>query len=137
MTTYQDYKYVMQDTSNLYVGAKYTYDELLKNEDAPFKLKTVIEKYIKDEVKEDTTLESHFYYLDDSKFIFQVFKQLKVKVKISQLVEKKSLFGKKRKVYQTQTIKLDKLVEISPKQKEEMGILIQEIGISKLALMSF
>lgn len=137
MTEYQDYKYVMQDTGNLYLGAKYTYDELLDNEDVPFKLKTVIHRNIAPEIDTETSLESHFYYMTDQGFVYETCKQLKIKVKYSVPVEKKSLFGKRKISYQTKVLKLEKFVAISPAEKEEMGIMIQEIGMSKMALMVF
>lgn len=137
MTEYQDYKYVMQDAGNLYLGAKYTYAELLANEDVPFKLKSIIHRYISPELDEETSLESHFYYLNEEGFVYQVCRQLKIKIKYSELVEKKTLFGKQKQVYQTKVLKLEKFAAIPPEKKEEMGIIIQEIGMSKMALMVF
>ena len=37
----KDFKYVMHDLTNLYIGAKHTYNELLVLEEVPFKLKTL------------------------------------------------------------------------------------------------
>ena len=45
-TRYEDYKYVMQDAGNLYIGAKYSYEELLEQEMIPFKLKTILIRYV-------------------------------------------------------------------------------------------
>ena len=58
-----DFKYYMQDIERNYFGARFSYQELLDNEMVPFKFKTIISKYIKDEVELDTTLESHLFYL--------------------------------------------------------------------------
>ena len=58
-----DFKYYMQDIERNYFGARYSYQEILDNEMAPFKFKTIITKYLKDEVDLDTKLESHFYYI--------------------------------------------------------------------------
>ena len=44
--TYEDYKYCMQDTSHVYVGCKYTFAELLEDEDVLFKLRLVVKQYI-------------------------------------------------------------------------------------------
>ncbi len=139
MTIYEDYKYVMQDMGNIYLGAKYTYEELIENEDVTFKLRTIMQKYILAETKMEpaTTLESHFYFLEPKGFVFEVLKQLKVKVKYMEVVEKDGLLGKKREVYETQTVKIDKFAEISAAEKEKRGVIVQEIGISKLALMAF
>lgn len=37
-----DFKYVMQDTGNIYIGARLTYAELMDQEMLPFKMKTII-----------------------------------------------------------------------------------------------
>ncbi|MBQ7954222.1 MAG: hypothetical protein IJ282_00575 [Lachnospiraceae bacterium] len=139
MTIYEDYKYVMQDAGNIYLGAKYTYEELIENEDVTFKLKAVMQKYILAEAKLDpaTTLESHFYFLEPGGFVFEVCKQLKIKVKYAEVVVKKNLFGKKKEVYETKTLKIEKFAELTAAQKEKTGVIVQEIGISKLALMAF
>ena len=135
--SYEDYKYVMADTSRFYIGAKYSYRELIFNEDVPFKAKTIFERYILPEVSGDTTLESHFYFMKKEEFACRTFQQLKVKVKVSRIRTKKSLFGKAKRVYVTETMPLFELCGMSKEAKERDGIIIQEIGISKLALASF
>ena len=40
-----DFKYVMQDTGNIYIGARLTYAELMDQEMLPFKMKTIIQHY--------------------------------------------------------------------------------------------
>ena len=58
-----DYKYVMHDMTNIYIGAKYTYDEIMDNDDVPFKFKTILSRYILKEVAGNTTLENHIFYM--------------------------------------------------------------------------
>lgn len=131
----RDYKYVMQDVSTVYLGAKYTYDELIEEKDIPFKIKTLVNRYVKPELSgEDLSIESHFYYMEEKGFAYQTFLQLKTKVKCSVLQEKKGLFGK-HTAYAAQTFKLQDFVKLSPAEKEKKGVMIQEISFSKLALM--
>lgn len=136
---YEDYKYVMLDTAYLYLGAKYSYGELMENEDIPFKLHTILERYILPEMDAETTMESHFYFMDKKEFSFKTYQQLKIKVKVSKLVTKKPFLGigKPKRVYRAEVIPLAQFVEMPKAEKERDGILIQEIVISKLALMSF
>ena len=61
VTQYEDFKYVLQDTGNIYLGARFSYEELLKQEMVPFKLKAILTHYILKEAAPDTTLESQFY----------------------------------------------------------------------------
>lgn len=137
MTTYEDYKYVMQDTGYLYLGAKYSYAELIANEEVPFKLKAVLQRYILNEIPDTATLESHFYYMQPEGFVYEACKQLKIKVKYIMVADKKTLLGGQKSVYETRSMRLEKFVCLTPREKENMGVQIQEIGISKFALMTF
>ncbi|MDE5598931.1 MAG: hypothetical protein K2J04_14030 [Lachnospiraceae bacterium] len=132
-----DFKYYMQDVGTLYFGARYSYEELMAHEMVPFKFKSIIEHYITKDTQLDTTLESQFYYMTDDLFSYRTYMQLKAKVKISLLVEKKPLFGTKKSVYRTRVLSLDEFVRMNLAQKKKCGVIIQEIILSKLALMSF
>lgn len=137
--SYEDYKYVMGDTGNVYLGAKYAYGELLQNEDVPFKIRAIVERYILPQSDPETTLESEFYYMTSDSFVYRTYRQLKVRVKCSKLVEKKSFFpgGKKKKVYTTEIMGLEDFVKMTPARKQAQGILVQEIIVGKLAMMVF
>ena len=134
---YEDYKYVMQDTYQLYLGSKYSFREILDNEEIPFKFRLIVERYLYQDMDPDTTLESEFYYMTADHIQYRIFKQLKCKVKANVIVTKRSLTGAVKKSYTTQAIPLQKLVEMTPAQKESVGMVIQEIMCSKLAMMSF
>lgn len=136
-TQYEDFKYVLQDTGSVSIGAKFTYTELMAHEMVPFKLKAIMEHYIYKEADPDTTLESQFYYLEAGGFLYEVFQQLKVKVKIQQQEEVKTLFGKKKLVYKEKLLTLKELTEINLARKKASGMIIREIVISKLGLMTF
>ncbi|MDY5870425.1 MAG: hypothetical protein ACI4EP_10710 [Suilimivivens sp.] len=137
VTQYEDFKYVMQDTGSIYVGAKYAYEELLEAEAVPFKLKAILTHYILKEASPQTTLESEFYYLEPGTFLYETWKQLKVRVKVQVQVEKKSLFGKKRMEYQEKILTLKELTEMNLARKKASGLLITEIILSKLGMMTF
>lgn len=128
-----DFKYYMQDIERHYFGCRYNYNELLGNEMVPFKFKTIISKHMKDDVDLDTTLESHLYYLTDDTFDYEIYKQLKGRVRVSEyknpLAREK---GFREKVYT-----IPELVRISKDSKEERGIIVRELIISKLALFAF
>ncbi|MBO5054955.1 MAG: hypothetical protein J6C64_01170 [Lachnospiraceae bacterium] len=132
-----DFKYVMMDTGNIYIGARFSYEELLAQEMVPFKLKTILNRYILKEANPDTTLESEFYYMKKDTFLYDTFCQLKVKVKVNVLVEKKTLFGKPGSRYEEKILKLKELTEINLAKKKASGMIVREIIISKLGLMTF
>ena len=134
---YEDYKYVMMDTGYLYIGAKYTYGELMELDTVPFKFMTVIERYILPDMGSDTSVEGHLYYMKAEDFTCRTLLQLKAKVKINRLTVKKSLFGKQERVYKTEVLPLQDFVKMTPDEKEREGIFIQELIISKMGLMTF
>lgn len=135
--SYDDYKYVMQDTGTISFGAKYSYRELIHDEEVNFKFKVIIERYLSKDLDMDTTLESHLYYLTGDGFTYECFNQLKAKVKINVLKEKRTLFGKVKKVYVTQIMSVKEFVAKGVEWKKDNNVFIQELIISKLALMAF
>lgn len=136
-TTYEPYKYILQDTGHVYIGAKFSYEELLLNEGMSFKLKSIISHYILKEADPRNTLESELYYLEEGSFIFETLMQLKVKVKAQVQVEKKGLLGKTRLKYCERVYSLKELTDINLARKKAAGMVITEMIVSKLALMSF
>lgn len=136
-TLYEDFKYMLQDVNRIYIGAKYTYRELMENPETAFKLKSVIEHYLLKETDPDTSLESDFYYMEPESFTCRTYEQLKVKCKISILTEKSGRGGRKERIYREQTVSLQELAAIPLAQKKRDGIVVQEIILSKLALVSF
>ena len=136
-TIYDDYKYVLQDTGSISIGARYSFEELMHSEDVPFKFKVIAERYLTKDLSLDTTLESQLYYMKKEGFVYECYRQLKTKIKVSVLKERKGLFGKKKKSYATEIIPIREFVEMDEEWKKEHGILIQELVISKLALMTF
>lgn len=132
-----DFKYVIMDTGNIYIGARFSYKELLTQEMLPFKLKTILNRYILKEANPDTTLESEFYYMKKDTFLYDTFCQLKVKVKVNVLVEKKTLFGKTGSQYEEKILKLKELTGINLAKKKASGMIVREIIVSKLGLMTF
>ncbi|MBR6628239.1 MAG: hypothetical protein IKL04_09780 [Lachnospiraceae bacterium] len=134
---YEDYKYTMQDTGNIYIGTKYTLGEIIENEEITFKFRMLLERNILPEADREYTLESHLYYLPETGFNLKIYKQLKARVKVSVIEEKKKFFGKKQKKYVTKVLKIEELAGIPVAEKKRNGMIVQELLISKLALMSF
>lgn len=134
-TVYEDYKYSMQDTGRIYVGSKYTFAELLEAEDVPFKFRLIVDKYILPEADREDTLETHLYYLAPDSFLVKIYRQMKARVKVNAIEEKKTLLGRRRKVYVTKQLSVEELAGMTPAQKEKKGIVVQELSVSKLALL--
>lgn len=133
----KDYKYTMADFSNIYLGAKLTYRDVMEHADINFKIKAIIERYFLEDLDPDTTLESHFYYMSQEEFAAKTYLQLKVRVKFNILEEKKGLFGKSQQVYTTQILPIHKFMEINLAKKKAGGVVIQEIIFPKMTLLGF
>ena len=136
-TVYEDYKYCMQDIGTVYIGTKFTFQELLDSDTVPFKFQLVVERYIMPEADLEDSLETHLYYLTEKSFLVRIYEQLKMKVKINIIEEKKSLTGKSKREYTTKVVPIRVLAQMSVADKEAAGVVVQEMAISKLALMGF
>ena len=132
-----DFKYFMQDTGSVYLGAKFSYEEIMEQEMVSFKYKSIIEHYIYKDTVPETTLESQLYYMTPEQFSYKTYKQLKAKVKVSMLAKKKTLFGEEKVVYENKVVKLDELVGMNLAKKKQCGMIVQELILSKLAIMAF
>lgn len=132
-----DYKYVMHDMTNIYIGAKYTYDEIMDNDDVPFKFKTILSRYILKEVAGNTTLENHIFYMKKDDMSYMIYKQMKAKFKLN--VFKEDGHGKGQPGYVQREYKIQDIVEgkDSIELHEKMNqIFVEELHITSLGLMA-
>jgi len=137
-TSYNEFKYVIQDSGSYGIGAKYSYEECMQCENVPFKFKAIIEHYISKDTMRETTIESHLYYLTEDMFSARTYKELKAKVKIGISEEKRSFFSKKTKrIYSERIMSVDDFTQMSVSEKKQKSVAVYELIISKLALMSF
>lgn len=132
-----DFKYFIQDAGNVYLGAKFSYAEIMRQDRVNFKYKSIVEHYIMKDTDSETTLESQLYYMTPDQFSYRTYMQLKAKVKVCMLVQKKRLFGGTKTVYENKVMKLEELVQMNLAKKKQCGMVIQELSMSKLALMAF
>ena len=135
--TNRDFKYFMQDTGSIYLGAKLNYAEILQDEMINFKYKSIVEHYIFKDTEPETTLESQLYYMTKEQFSYRTYGQLKARVKVSMLEEKKGFPGRTKTGYRSKVMKLDEFVSMNLAQKKAAGVVVEELILSKLALMSF
>ena len=134
--TYENGKYVMQDVGTLYVGAKYLMAELLEDEEIPFKFRMCVHRYILPESDPEDSLETHLYYLDKSSFLVKIYGQLRARVKINCLEKRKHLGREAEPEYVTKNLTVEELAAISPADKEKIGLVVQELSVSKFAMLA-
>lgn len=128
----RDFKYVMQDTSHVFMGGRMTYEDMMTWDDTPFKIKAIINKYFTG--KDENSLAETICVLEQEDFRYQILKQLKIKIKAGTYTTKKNLFGKEQEKYVSKLYTLDEFMELARVEKE---MITEEFVISKLAMMAF
>ena len=101
----RDFKYVMQDTSHVFMGGRMTYEDMMTWDDTPFKIKAIINKYFTG--KDENSLAETIRVLEQEDFRYQILKQLKIKIKAGTYITKKNMFGKAQEKYVSKLYTLD------------------------------
>ena len=127
----RDFKYVIQDMSNIYIGARFSYGELMEEEEVPYKLKKVIFRIYLQEVPEETTPENHIFLLNRDSASYRALRKMKVHFRMSVWDETK---GKKGGAYVNREYGLDEILDDSELQGKRDKIVVEEMRISKLGL---
>lgn len=123
-----DFKYVLQDFSSITLGARYSYREILESERVPFKLQSIMERYILPQVANPSIeIGQHVLSLTKENPCFRIYENLKLKVKYFE--------PKKTGGFQEKKAKLAEFTEAAGAWKEEN--MIQEITFSNLAVLAF
>ncbi len=129
----KDFKYVIQDMTNIFVGARFTYGELMEEEDVPHKLKEVIFRIFLQEVAEDTTLENHVFFLTKESASYKALKKMKARFRMS-VWESASPGGRKKSGYVNREYTLEEIVDSQELHRKMDTIVVEELHISKLGL---
>ena len=128
----EDFKYVLQDLTNIYIGAKYSYGELMNLDEVPFKLKTIFSHYMLKEVAEETKIENHISYLEEDSLSFMAYRQMKARFRLSVWHGAK---GPKAAGYRSREYKIEEILS-SPRIMEGRDqIIVEEMHLSRLALL--
>lgn len=125
----REFKAVVQDTTHVYIGAQMSVRELMMYEDVPFKVKAIFNKFFGEEEQLDTGIATLMGGVSKDSFLYQVCKQLRLKFKVGQYVEKRG-----KKVYKSNSYTLDEFIDIHASGEE---IFDEEIVFNKLALLAF
>lgn len=131
-----DFKFVMQNFSDIFIGLRLTYKELAEAEDTPQKLKTAVYMYILAEAGEDTRICDHVLTIDETSKAYMVFSQLKGKFKVMLPVEMTDRKGNKRTEYREKNLTMKELVEDTEIKGRINPEYMMEFKFSKLHLGS-
>ena len=87
-TNERDFKYVIQDTSQVFIGGRMSYEDMMTWEEIPFKIKAIMNKYFINQ--EENGLAEVMPKLEKEDFRYQILKQLKIKIKAGIYENKKN-----------------------------------------------
>jgi hypothetical protein len=131
-----DFKYVLQDISHIYIGARMNYEEVGEHYDTPARLKSAIYRVIIDDVDLETPICEHLLKLEPKTKSYLVYQQLAVKIKIGFLNQKTDNKGVKREEYVTKIYTIQQLAEDNFLREHPNEYVIQELSFHKRKLMS-
>jgi len=131
-----DFKFVMQNFSDIFIGLRLTYKELAEAEDTPQKLKTAVYQYILSEVGEDTRMCDHVLKMGQDSKAYMVYSQLKGRFKVMLPVEIVDRKGRVRTEYREKILTVAQLVSDEQLKDQINPDYMMEFKFSKLHLGS-
>jgi hypothetical protein len=131
----QDYKYVIQDFSNIYVGARFSYAELAESDDTPGRFKDAIYRVFYKEISPDISIGEHLLQLQDTSMCYLAYSQLRIQIKVTKLVQREDKKGNFKEEYETKDYTLDAFLKEEAIRENPDNYLIQEICFKKRYLM--
>nr|MBQ8252224.1 hypothetical protein [Lachnospiraceae bacterium] len=131
-----DFKFVLQDFSNIYIGMRMTYKEVAEADDTPQRLKTALYMYVLPEIGEDMRVCDHVLSMTSESRAYMVFCQLKGKLKVMVPVEVTDRKGNTRIEYREQLYAIKDFVDKAELKEKLKPEYIMEYKFSKLHLAS-
>ena len=122
-----DFKYVIQDLSKVYIGANYTYEELQNEDDMPVKMKEAAFRVFSMETSLETTIAGHLLTIKNTDRSYFVYRQMRLKLKVTSLIKYKNGFN-------TGFYKLDEFTTHLQQKAVQGECFIEELEIKKLYL---
>ncbi len=130
-----DYKYVLEDFSNVYIGARFSYGELAENDDAPGRFKDAVYRIFLKETEPEVTVGEHLMKLKDGGMGYLAYKQLRIRIKVTCLTCVQDKKGSVKEKYITKDYALDDFMKEEGIRENPEQYLIQEISFKKRHLM--
>lgn len=130
-----DFKYVIQDLTNVYIGARFSYTELMERDDVPFKLRSIFSHYMLKEVAGETTLADHVFFITPQSQSYLVYKQMKARFRLN-VWEPADGRKHKKDGYVSKTYTIDDIVNNEELKARMDEIMVEELHFTKLGLMA-
>jgi len=125
----RDYKHVLQDVTNLYIGGRLSYKEIMDIDEVSFKFKCILSQYILKEISADTTIENHIFFINKEDMSYMIYKKMKVKFRLY-------VFDEQNKSYVAHEYKIDDIVDNEYLHANMNTIFVEEMHIYKINMLS-
>lgn len=125
----RDYKHVVQDVTNVYIGGKLSYGEMMDLDEIPFKFKVILSQYILKEVDRDTTPENHIFFMKKDDMSYMIFKKMRAKFRLY-------IFDDEKKSYVGREYKIEEIVGNDQLHDKMNTTFVEEMHIYKLNMLS-
>ena len=132
----QDFKYVLQDFSNVYIGARLTYRQLTEQSDTPQRLSSAIFLYVFQNGLQDVRICDHLMQIEEKTMPCMIYMQLKAQIKVVEPVKKINKKGQESIEYKTRTYTAGEFIKNKELRQRIQPEQISEISFKKLHLMS-
>lgn len=136
MENNNDFKYIIQDVSHVFLGKELTYDEIVANEDIPFKFKAIVKSYFSKDTALDVKMVDHILKMDKESFSYDIYVQLKLQVRLFYKEKKTGFRGKTKEKWVHKSCSIKELSEECIEAIRNQTAIIEDMSISKLALMT-
>lgn len=125
----RDYKHVVQDVTNIYIGGKLSYGEMLDLDEISFKFKVILSHYILKEVSRETTIENHIFFMKKEDMSYMIFKKMKAKFRLY-------VFDNEKKSYVGKEYKIEDIVDDEYLHENMNTIFVEEMHLYKINLLA-
>ena len=125
------YKYVLQDFTNVYIGALFTFEELIASDDCPVRFKDFVIRVICKDGDRNMTISERLLEIKENDEVYSQLQKLKLKIKVTHLLKSLDKHGNEKDTYETKELSIEDFVNDDYVHDEPGEFLIQEISFKK------
>ena len=125
------YKYVLQDFTNVYIGALFTFEELIASDDCPVRFKDFVIRVICKDGDRNMTISERLLEIKENDEVYSQLQKLRLKIKVTHLLKSLDKHGNEKDTYETKELSIEDFVKDDYVHDEPGEFLIQEISFKK------
>ena len=126
----RDYKLLLQDMTNVYIGGRLSYDQIMNMDEAPHRLKSILDHTILKEVDRHTTISDHVFFIKEGDISYSVYHDMRARFLLN--IPSYELDGIH---YHSREYTIDDIVNNASMHEMMDVIFVEELHIGKLYLL--